>query len=300
MRDQNVDMLLDTLHVLKHGQYETNGKTVKLKLSAEEMKKAQVLLPDDVYFICRDANFEGTYKLGRCSFDCTNEDTFVAAQREDKIMASFQKNSGKPVLVLNFANPVNPGGGVRVGARAQEEDLCRKSSLLLSLEGKQALKYYGYNRKRNVYNSSDAMIFSPQVEVIRDKNGDLLDETMIAAVLTCAAPIVRTGEHCMEPEKYRNMVRQRIEGMLKCAAYFGYRYLVLGAWGCGVFGNDARMMSDLFFEVLKQMDYHGFDEKDLFDRIHFAVLDRSEEQKKFKEFYRNFGAEHYYQEAEEA
>lgn len=104
----------------------------------------------------------------------------------------------------------------------------------------------------------------------------------------------------MEPEKYRNMVRQRIEGMLKCAAYFGYRYLVLGAWGCGVFGNDARIMSDLFFEVLREMDYHGFDEKDLFDRIHFAVLDRSEEQKKFKEFYRNFGAEHYYQEAEEA
>ena len=42
------------------------------------------------------------------------------------------------------------------------------------------------------------------------------------------------------------MVYNRIVGMLKCAAYFGYKNLVLGAWGCGAFGNDAHVMSDLF------------------------------------------------------
>ena len=49
----------------------------------------------------------------------------------------FSKKS-KPILVLNLANPVNPGGGVRRGSKAQEEDLCRKSSLLLSLESSAA------------------------------------------------------------------------------------------------------------------------------------------------------------------
>ena len=45
------------------------------------------------------------------------------------------------ILVLNLANPVHPGGGVRTGAKAQEEDLCRKSSLLLSLESRAASRY---------------------------------------------------------------------------------------------------------------------------------------------------------------
>ena len=50
----------------------------------------------------------------------------------------FTERDAKEILVLNLANPVHPGGGVRRGVRAQEEDLCRKSSLLLSLEGRDA------------------------------------------------------------------------------------------------------------------------------------------------------------------
>lgn len=208
----------------------------------------------------------------------------------------FRKDENPVVLVLNLANPVHPGGGVRRGASAQEEDLCRSSSLLWSLESDHAAKYYEYNRKLGSCMGSDAMMFTPEVEIIRDENGALLEETVVAAVLTCAAPMVMHGMEGMGEDAYQDMVYNRIMGMLKCAVYFGYRNLVLGAWGCGAFGNDAHMISDLFRKALKEMRFNGMSEKDFFRRIDFAVLDRTEKQYNVKEFYRNFSSSRFYQE----
>ena len=193
------------------------------------------------------------------------------------------------VLVLNLASPVHPGGGVRRGARAQEEDLCRKSSLLLSLESRTASKYYDYNKSLHSFIGSDALMLTPSVEIIKDENGVLLDDTVIVPVLTCAAPKVSGGKEGMDETAYRQLVYNRIVGMLKAAAFFGYRTLILGAWGCGAYGNDASVISDLFRRALNELDYNGFNENDLFDRIDFAVLDRTPSQFNYKQFKRNFG-----------
>ncbi len=105
--------------------------------------------------------------------------------------------------LLNLANPWNPGGGVRHGARVQEEDLCRKSSLLLSLESRAAERYYQYNRSLNTYMGSDALMITPHVEIIKDENGELLDDTVVVSVLTCAAPMVTRGKEGMSEEAMR-------------------------------------------------------------------------------------------------
>ena len=177
---------------------------------------------------------------------------------------------------------------MRNGARAQEEDLCRKSSLLLSLESPKASKYYEYNKSLHSYIGSDAIMITPQVEIIKDENGDLLPESVVVAVMTCAAPMIKKGLEGLTDPQYQELVYNRIVGMLTVAAYLGYEVLVLGAFGCGAFGNDAKVVSDLFYKALKEFDFDGMKAKDLFRRIDFAVLDRTPDQYNFKEFSRNF------------
>ena len=283
MGKDNVAILAETLWILNQGAYEKNGKIVPLQLSRDQMEASHVLLPNNVRDVC-SREPRGVHTAGECKVCCLKMDSFEAAVN----MTQERKGKGEsknPVLVLNFANPVNIGGGVYKGARAQEEDLCRRSSLLRSLESKHALHYYQYNRAFHTYLGTDAMIFSPEVEVFRDEYCELMQETIIVAVLTCAAPLISYGLEGLSEREYRGLFYNRIVGMLKCAAYFGYENLVLGAWGCGAFGNDAAVVSDLFYQAMEDIQA-----KNLFRRIVFAVRSKGEESYNFREFSRNFGS----------
>lgn len=273
----------DTMQILTQGYYEKDGRRISLKLSAEEREKIQVYLTDDVKAICNNTEFKpAAAKSENCIHSCENIDSYALARK--RIAEGISK-----ILVLNLASPVHPGGGVRRSAKAQEEDLCRKSSLLLSLESKTASRYYDYNKSLHSFMGSDALMLTPNVEIIKDENGVLLDDTVVVSVLTCAAPKVSCGKEGMSEAAYRQLVYDRIIGMLKSAAFFGYRHLILGAWGCGAYGNDACVISDLFRRALNELDYNGFNENDLFSRIDFAVLDRTQSQFNYRQFRRNFG-----------
>lgn len=57
-----------------------------------------------------------------------------------------------------------------------------------------------------------------------------------------------------------------------------YTNLVLGAWGCGVFGNDPRLVADVFAKALNGKY------KDVFKRVSFSIYDKTEEQSTLKAF----------------
>lgn len=287
MRFENINMLNDTMAIMDRGYYEVNGKRVNLKLSKKEMKEIFVFLPKDVKRISDNKDFQHVHVMGRIGVGCVNMDSYsLAIKRYSDCSYMFNKKS-KPILVLNLANPVNPGGGVHRGSKAQE-DLCRKSSLLLSLESAKASAYYKYNKSLNTYMGSDAGMITPQVEIIKDENGNLLNESVIVSVMTCSAPMLREGMEGLTDQEYQDMVYGRITGMLKVATYLGYEVLILGAFGCGAFANDAHVVSNLFYKALKEFDYDGMKAKDFFRRIDFAVLSRSADQYNYKEFARNF------------
>ena len=290
MRSDNIAMLKDTLDILDNGYYMLGDRSVLLTLSREQMEAADVYFPEDIKRLSLEKDLQHVNQKGRCGYSCENADSFsLARKRLEEFSSDFEKEGAKPILVLNLANAVNPGGGVRHGAKAQEEDLCRKSSLLLSLEGRNAFPYYRYNRELYSDLGSDAIVINPQVEIIKDEHGNPLPKTAVVAVMTCAAPRFRTGRvEGMSQAEYETMMYGRITGMLKTAASLGYRYLVLGAFGCGAFHNDARVVSDLFYKALKEYECDGVRVSDLFRRVDFAVMDHSPEQYNFREFSRNF------------
>lgn len=261
-----------------------------LKLSGEQMREVIVLPEEKVHeFIEHPPDFN-VIPTCRCQVTVSGQDSFAAAL--SMVKGSTGNDTSQKILVLNFANPVEPGGGVRRGARAQEEDLCRKSTLLASLESKQAQAYYAYNAACGGSLFFDAMLLSPTVEVFRGKQNALLEESVVVSVLTVAAPYVANGLRGLSREALEEAIYRRIQGMLYVMAAYRYREIVLGAWGCGAFGNDAEMIARLFYKALKEIRCGEYSNANaLFDRIEFAVSHNLQNtynydcfQKQFQEF----------------
>ena len=73
---------------------------------------------------------------------------------------------------------------------------------------------------------------------------------------------------------------ERSGAVLEAAMRHGARRLVLGAWGCGVFHNDPRHVAAAFNTHLTGDGAN----RDVFDHITFAVLDRSVRQQNLGAF----------------
>ena len=233
-----------------------------MKLDIKAQEQAEVFLPMQVY------EFLETYELKRgalaeCHIRVENMDAFEAARM-------LKMCDEDRVAVLNFANSVSPGGGVRRGAKAQEEQLCLRSTLLRSLESPAAEAYYKYNRSCSPTEGTDAVILSKCVEVTRDSQLNYLPESYVVSVISCAAPMVSPFSHRLEDvtqEEMENLLYRRILCILTTLIVHGYRKVVLGAWGCGVFNNDPSVVAEQFrraFQAL-EADYY-------FDEIVFAIL----------------------------
>lgn len=269
-----VKMLRDTLRVARGGSYEFEGSTVALRRTDLEHRGCRVFASQEVSRLANGYFHPSAERsLGSCVVEVTPEDSFVAAQA----LVDDTKPETKPPLVLNFANPHVPGGGVRYGARAQEEDLCRRSTLYLSLESMRAKAYYRENKSSGTDLFTDAAILSEHVEVFRDATGRFLATPFEVAVLTMAAPYYPDLRDD-EVERLSVTFVQRILGLLYVAACNGYTRIVLGAWGCGAFGNDPYMVAKSFAEALRVFEVRdreddartlGADE--VFECIRFAV-----------------------------
>ncbi|MCD7770194.1 MAG: TIGR02452 family protein [Oscillospiraceae bacterium] len=286
-RKQNIAELEDTLAILEKGGYQKDDREIRLHFSRAQMREAQVLLPEELEAL-DSTEREALEKQGSgCCFDCRDMDALALAQEQYEGLRAAGEAEPR-ILVLNLASATQPGGHTRKGASAQEEDLCRRTSLLLSLESEDAKRYYDYNSARKTRMGSDAVVLSPYVEVIKDTSAKPLPEPFPISVMSCSAPMIRLGLEGMTQVEYEQMLYKRIRGMLLAAASQGYRHLILGAFGCGVYGNDGAVVSDLFCRAIRDFTYAGKNSGGLFDTIQFAVLCRPGKDYNYREFCRNF------------
>lgn len=241
--------------IADHGSYRMpDGVTVEIAAALTAARKGTVsYAPDDDVTGGARGPFTGTIEV-------TAEGSIEAARR-------LRESGGTAVAVLNFASARNPGGGYLRGARAQEEDLCRSALLYRSLV--EAPDYYAAHRASSDLRYSHRVIFSPDVPVIRNRQGELLAEPYPVSFLTSPAP--NAGQLALrsdDPISVRDVLIERADRVLAIAARHGVRDLVLGAWGCGVFRNDPAEVAEAFELALRT---HGA----AFDRIVFAVWDRN-------------------------
>ncbi|MDX3584636.1 TIGR02452 family protein [Streptomyces europaeiscabiei] len=195
--------------------------------------------------------------------EVTGESSLEAAHRLTAAAA--------PVAVLNFSSARNPGGGYLNGAQAQEEALCRASALYTCV--REAPAFYDHHRTHRDPFYTDRVIHSPAVPVFRDDRGALLDTPYTTGFLTSAAPnasVVRRTTPERAPE-LPGALAVRAERVLETAAANGYHRLVLGAWGCGVFGNDPTQVAAAFRTLLTA----GGRFEGVFKHVVFGILDRT-------------------------
>lgn len=172
------------------------------------------------------------------------------------------------IAVLNFANPHEPGGGVKRGAMAQEECLCRCSNLYNVLAQPYFLKHYYQHHYQNCdYFFSDRLIYSPNITVFKsdDSVPNMLDTPFPVDVITCAAPYLK-GCGVNSNEALIGIYKSRIRNILEVAISKEVDCLILGAFGCGAFRNDPYLMARAFSDLLICENYAKF-----FHEVVFAI-----------------------------
>lgn len=264
---KNISIARDTMDIISKGEYvcKTGEKVVLPKV---DYSKVEVFSPKQLVTIEEDVDGFFANRLQR------SEETHFYAIDSDSLEAAINLPNA---LVMNFANAYQPGGGFLYGAVAQEEALCRNSTLYVSIAGREAKEMYDFNIKSRNPLVSDYMLISPNVCVFRNPEGKLLEHPYRTSVVTVPAPN-RNGEaRDLSVSEVNVCMMNRMRRMLFLAAYKGYRHMILGAWGCGAFGNDVKDLIDIYKHLFFD---EGMDE--LFDTICFAVYKDPEKLSRFQ------------------
>lgn len=232
------------------------SKSEKLKTATEGAIQSSKIYKEGF-----TAQKKSTLYPNECFIEVEATTTFEAAKKNI--------NLGK-VVVLNFANPHYPGGGVQNGAMAQEECLCRSSNLYLCISNQNVFDdYYLYNRNIGNKFFSDRLIYTKDVTVFKDDSTvpKMMseDEWFNVDVITCAAPYIANRRYTNKAA-LKQLFKGRIKNIFESAIDNDVDVIILGAFGCGAFKNPPELVAKAFHEVIDENDYSKY-----FKKIVFAI-----------------------------
>ena len=226
-------------------------------------------------------------------------------EKEVKIIVSKKRSfeaasayRGKHISVLNFASATNPGGGVTKGASAQEECLCRISTLYKCISASEITeafhKKHRYALKTGKMNSlyNDDCIQTCDVTVFKSDTAKpvLLSEEdwFDVDVISCAAPNLRyMSQHDknwkknVTDKKLFDIYKKRINRVLDIASCAKSDVIILGAFGCGAFANPPELVAKAMHAAI---DEHKYD----FETIELAIYCSSRDTLNYEVFAKEF------------
>lgn len=209
----------------------------------------------------------------------TKEFSTIYVEKCSSITAVFdahRRNPNSQICVVNFANPVVPGGSYQNGQPSQEASLCLHTLLYPTLDGNEM--YTANRRAANDMEGSDVMIYSPNVSVLRDEYYKELVHPFKVNVIS-ATPVDNRKYEVVAGQK---IMERRIRKIIYLAAYKKNDVLVLNDFGCGPCKNDPNQIAKIFHKVLVK---EGF--KNYFSTIIFSVYENKETFDIFQSVFRN-------------
>lgn len=279
-REENVKVFQDTERLVK----ERKALSEAVKYST----KNQILIPE--YMQVADMMPGGGE---RSRVDGQAGEIVVSKKRTYEAAAAYK---GKRVCVHNFASATNPGGGVTKGSSAQEECLCRCSTLYFNLNTSDMWGgFYAPHRNAKEPVHNDDCIYTPEVVVFKtDTDCPKLmpeNEWYKVNVVTCAAPNLRlmpsngmnsgdgmTRAKLSEEELYHLHVK-RLSRIMEVAVAGGNEVMILGAFGCGAFENNPEVVAKASKAVAEKY-------RSCFDVIEFAIYCSPRDEQNYRIFSR--------------
>lgn len=181
--------------------------------------------------------------------------SIITVQDLDTVSAALAYKNlfpDKKICVLNFASYKNPGGKFIEGSSAQEESICHESDLYNVLK-RFDNTYYAPHRERGATNRclyDNEAIYSPDITFIHqvgDKDSKIY-RIFKTNVLTCAAPNWTAARAYHKATLYENLdaLVSRIQFIKNILEQEKVDVAILGAFGCGVFGQDPIDVAKIF------------------------------------------------------
>ena len=233
-RQENVEIFEDTLALCKQNS--------TLRNAIEQSTKKQKLYPEGI--------------------ECAEKQAITYA-RPAQIIVSSKRTleaampyayAGKKVCIHNFASAANPGGGVVKGSSAQEEAICRCSTLYPNLKEESLWKqfYAPHRRQQNPLHNDDC-IYTPGVIAFKSDTA------------------------------YPKLHEKRMRKVLDIAWKNGNEVVILGAFGCGAFSNPPLAVAHAMKAVVQEYRMK-------FETIEFAVYCSPRDDSNFRVFQNVLGS----------
>ena len=273
------------------GYISENGKAVEIPTEDPMLEKTKVY--SEEFKLTHKGQWTGT-ETGVENTDCLK-------------MALEMIQAGYNPAVLNLADAYTACGFYSRGSSAQEESLCRASTLSRSLF--QFYKAHSGKADRYAAAASVALkesaypldinfggIYTPNAIVFRNSQDELytLKDTPFKVGFISVAALDFNEKHGKNTEyqlpsgdispEGMEIMRNKIRTIYRIAASNGHDSMILGAFGCGAFRLPAETVASLFKEILNEEEFKG-----QFKAVKFAILHKDDSYSKFAPFYEIFG-----------